>query len=318
MNTIWTPEKVRKAATKNQKRQQTTKRAVKTPKKETNWLKKETSRKRTRTPKKSPGENFSIGSKQAALQSSSQFDSNRSFLTIDAEYILQSKNAKQFTIDSDSNPIHNVITSNDPSLFMSTSMDSPPIGLENTIDSQTLIPNKSTPKIEKAVANIKATKQDIPKVVFLDNQVEAKIKNRSDQDKEKATIEREQERIRTEQANIITTIPANTDTENQLVRYNKDTTQDQIIPQQNIIQQQNIPQQQNDFQQQDLPQEQDTPQQQQIIQDQDNSPPVIITTTQSLRNSTTSQEYKTPPVSPDIDDISDLNSEDIRELEKHF
>ena len=109
MNTNWTPENVRKAATKNQKRQQTIKRAVTTPMKETNWLKKETSRKRTRTSKKSPGENFSIGSNKAALQSSSQFDSNRSFLTIDADYILQSENAKQFTIDSDSNPIYNDI-----------------------------------------------------------------------------------------------------------------------------------------------------------------------------------------------------------------
>ena len=119
-NTNWTPEKVRKVATKNQKSQQTTKMASTTPNKETIWLKKETSRKRTRTPKKSPGENFSIGSKEAALQSSSQFDSNRSFLTIDADYILQSENAKQFTIDSESNPSYNVITSNDPSLFMST------------------------------------------------------------------------------------------------------------------------------------------------------------------------------------------------------
>ena len=195
-------------------------------------------------------------------------------------------------------------------------MDSPPIGLENKTDSQTLNPHKTTPKIEKAVAKIKATKQDIPKMVFLDNQVEAKTKNISDQDKEIATIEREQERIRKEQANIITTIPANTDTDNQLDRYNKDTTQDQIIPQQNIIQQQDIPQQQNDFQQQDLPQQQDTPQQQHIIQGQNNSPPVIITTTQSLRSSTTSQEYKTPPDSQDIDNISDLSSEDIRELDE--
>ena len=141
-----------------------------TPKKETNWLKKETSRKRTKTPKKSPGEIFSNGSKQAALQSSSQIDSNRSFLTIDADQILQSEKAKQFTIHSESNPSYNVISSNDPSLFMSTSMDSPPIGLENTLDSQTLIPHKSTPKIEKTVAKINANKQDIPKVVFLDNQ----------------------------------------------------------------------------------------------------------------------------------------------------
>ena len=53
-NTKWTPEKVRKAATKNLKRQQMTRRAPTTPKRETIWGKTELSRKRTRTPKKSP------------------------------------------------------------------------------------------------------------------------------------------------------------------------------------------------------------------------------------------------------------------------
>ena len=81
-NTKWTPEKIRKTATKNQKRQQSTRRAPTTPKRETIWGKKEVSRKRTRTPKKSPGEDFKHGSKQAALQSSSQFDVNRSFVKI--------------------------------------------------------------------------------------------------------------------------------------------------------------------------------------------------------------------------------------------
>ena len=62
INTKWTPEKMRKAAIKNQKRQQTTRRTVTTPKKEINWVKKETSCKRTRSPKKPPGEDFNIGS----------------------------------------------------------------------------------------------------------------------------------------------------------------------------------------------------------------------------------------------------------------
>ena len=46
------------------------------------------------------------------------------------------------------------------------------------------------------MVKIKATKQDIPNVVFLDNQVEDKSKNTSNQDNEKATIEIEQEHIR--------------------------------------------------------------------------------------------------------------------------
>ena len=112
-NTKWTPEKIRKTATKNQKRQQSTRRAPTTPKRETIWGKKEVSRKRTRTPKKSPGEDFKLGSKQAALQSSSQFDVNRSFLAINTEQILQSENAVQITIDSDVNQNFNIITSND-------------------------------------------------------------------------------------------------------------------------------------------------------------------------------------------------------------
>ena len=116
MNTNWTPDQMKKVAIKNQKRQQTIRKTLVTPKKGTNSVKKKTSRKRTRTPKKSPGEEFSQGSRQAALQSSSQFDANRSFLTIDAVSILQSENAKQFNIDSDSSP--KIITSNDPSLFM--------------------------------------------------------------------------------------------------------------------------------------------------------------------------------------------------------
>ena len=81
-------------------------------------------------------------------------------------------------------------------------------------------------------------------------------------------------------------------------RNNKDTTQDQLNSQQNFLQQQ------------------DNTQQQYNLQHQDNSPPVITTSAQSLRSSTTSQEYKTQPVSLDVDDISDLNSEDIKELDE--
>ena len=141
-----------------------------------------------------------------------------------------------------------------------------------------------------------ATKQDIPYVVILDNQVESKSKNTSTQDNEIAIIEIDQGRIRIEQANILSIVPANTNTSNQLDRNSKDTTQDQLNPQQNIFQQQD-----NTYQQYNL-------------QHQDRAPPVFITPEKSLRSRTTSQEYKTPPVSPDVNDISDLNSEDIKEL----
>ena len=119
----------------------------------------------------------------------------RSFLTIDTASILQPENAKQFNIESDSSQNYNIITSNDPLLLMPTSNDSPPIGLENVIDQQTFISQKLTPKIDKAIDKIKATKQDTPNVVFLDNQVQDKSNNTSDQDNEMNAIEIERERL---------------------------------------------------------------------------------------------------------------------------
>ena len=141
--------------------------------------------------------------KQAALQSSSQFDVNRSFLTIDAKQILQSENTEQITIDSDVNQNFNIRTSNDPSLFMLTSIVSPPIGSENIRNKETEAKYKSTPKIEKAMAKIKATKRDTPTVVFLDEQADITTKDTPEQNKEIELIQLEQERIRLEQANII-------------------------------------------------------------------------------------------------------------------
>ena len=198
--------------------------------------KKEVSRKRTRSPKKSPGEGFKLGSKQAALQSSSQFDVKRSFVKINAEQILQSENAEQITIDSDVNQNFNIITSNDPSLLMLTSLDSPPIDPENILINETQAKYKSTPKIEKAMSKIKATKRDTPTVVFLDNQEDNTTKNTPEQSKEIELMQLEQERIRLEQANIITIVPANTVSNNQLENDNKHSTQEQTSTQQDTTQ----------------------------------------------------------------------------------
>ena len=312
-NTKWTPEKIKKTATKNQKRQQSTRRAPTTPKRETIWGKKEVSRKRTRTPKKSPGEDFKLGSKQAALQSSSQFDVNRSFVTINAEQLLQSENAEQITIDSDVNQNFNIITSNDPSLFMLTSLDSPPIDPENIVINETQAKYKSTPKIEKAMSKIKATKRDTPTVVFLDNQEDNTTKNTPEQSKEIELMKLEQERIRLEEANIITIVPANTDSNNQLENDNKHSTQEQTSTQQDTAQIQDTAQTQRKTQQQPTLQ-QDTTKRHDNMEDK--LSPTSTNIPQSLRSSTTSQEYKTPPVSPIGDDISDLNSEDIRDLDE--
>ena len=119
-----------------------------TTKKATNWFKNETSCKRTRTPKKSPGVDFQQGAKHAALQNSIQFDANRSFLKIDMATIPQSEITRHFEIDTDSSTTQNIVATSDPTLFMITSPDSPPIGNENTTEQQSFISHKLTPKID--------------------------------------------------------------------------------------------------------------------------------------------------------------------------
>ena len=90
-------------------------------------------------------------------------------------------------------------------------------------------------------------------------------------------IETERERIRIEQENIFTITPSDTNRKSQPEQNSKNTIQHQ---------------------------------------QQNNTPPDIPTQVHSLRRSTTSQEYKTPSVSLDLDDISDLNSENLRELDE--
>ena len=163
---------------------------------------------------------------------------------------------------------------------MITSPDSPPIGIENTIKQQTFVSHKLTPKIDKAVNKIKATKpdstkQDTSKLKFLDNQTSETTKNTKDQNEE--IIEKERQRIRIEQANIISIIPADTNTNTQLEQNIKDTTQQQH-----------------------------------------NTPTNIPTSLRSLKSSTSSQEHKYPPLSPELDDISDLNSENLKESDETF
>ena len=198
---------------------------------------------------------------------------------------------------------------------MLTSLDSPPIGPENIIINETQAKYKSTPKIEKAMSKIKATKRDTPTVVFLDNQADNTTKNTPEQSKEIELIQLEQERIRLEQVNIITIVPAHTDSSNQLDQHNKYTTQEQTSTQQDTAQIQDTAQPQLKTQQEPLHQ-QDTTQRHDNMESKDKPSPTSATIPQSLRSSTTSQEYKTPPVSPIKDDISDLNSVDIRDLDE--
>ena len=121
---------------------------------------------------------------------------------------------------------------------MITSPDSPPIGNENTTEQQIFISHKPTPKIDKAVNKIKANKpdsakQDTPKVVFLDNQTSEATKNTKDNNEQINAIERERERMRLDQANIISIIPADTNTNrywNKTQRTQLNNTHHQTIP----------------------------------------------------------------------------------------
>ena len=177
---------------------------------------------------------------------------------------------------------------------MLTPIDSPPIGSENTIINETQAKYKPLPKIEKAMAKIKATKRDTPTVVFLDNQADITTKNTPEQIKEIELIQLEQERIRLEQANIITIVPAHTDSSNQLDQHNKYTTQEQTFTQQDTAQIQDTAQPQLKTQQEPLHQ-QDTTQRQDNMESKDKSSPTTATISQSLRSSTTSQEYNPSP-----------------------
>ena len=161
------------------------------------------------------------------------------------------------------------------------------------------------------MSKIKAT---VITVVFLDNQADNTTKNTPEQSKKIELIQLEQERIRLEQVNIITIVPAHTDSSNQLDQHNKYTTQEQTSTQQDTAQIQDTAQPQLKNQHEPLHQ-QDTTQRHDNMESKDKPSPTSATIPQSLRSSTTSQEYKTPPVSPIRDDISDLNSEDIRDLD---
>ena len=177
---------------------------------------------------------------------------------------------------------------------MLTSIDSPPIGSENPIINETQAKYKSTPKIEETMAKIKATKRDTPTVIFLDNQADTTTKNTPEQTKEIELIQLDQERIRLEQANIISIVPAHKDSNNQLDQHTKYTTQEQTSTQQDTAQIQDTAQPQLKTQQEPLHQR-ETSQRQDNMESKDKSSPSTATTSQSLRSSTTSQEYKPPP-----------------------
>ena len=124
----WTPEIVRKVAIRNQKRQQPSANATTSPKKQPIGSKGRSPEKGIGNQRKQPGEIFEQASKQAAQQNSELFAVNRSVLQIDTSAIRQSENTRLFKIDSDTNSTQKVMATNDASLFMTSSPDSPSIG----------------------------------------------------------------------------------------------------------------------------------------------------------------------------------------------
>ena len=229
------------------------------------------------------GNDLQQGAKHAAQKNSIQFDANRSFLKIDKSTIPQSENTRHFEIDTDSNTNQNVVATSDPTLFMITSPESPPIGNEHRAEQQSFISHRSTPKIEKSLNKIKATKADETQNTILQKQYSWTIKHQKQRQAQKTitkTLKQLNENEREynsnkPQANIMSIIPADRNTNIQLEQSTNEP-----------------------------------------IQQQHDSPSNNPTTLNSLKSSTSSQEYRTPPVSQDLVDISDLNSENLKELDE--
>ena len=171
------------------------------------------------------------------------------------------------------------------------------------IDDNNFVSHKSTPNIEKAVKNIQALNEDTAQhnnsqVVFLDPDY-----SNYNQEAIKA-IEYERERIQKEQANLISIIPA--------PKHNTDTNKNTLITETN-------PQHKNNTQTENQQSIQDT--QRTNIHDKNTAKNELqleraadLKNQHSGTNSTTSQDYHTPPLSPGNDEISEPNREELQEL----
>ena len=288
----WSPAKVRRTAAHNQKKQQKTKSPV-NPKSTTNWLKQYRASKRPRSQKVSPGQIFEQRSKLVALQNSEEHAVNRSFLNLDIDSIEQTHQTVTYLIESETSSPQKILTSSDPKEFMITSPESPPIHQNQEATSRkeqesvNFISSKSTRRKDIAVTRIQALNEETPnltkpQVIFLDTD-----NNEQDKQTQYKAIQLEQEKLEREQANLISIIPA------PQITQQEDTTD--IIKSHET----NTP----------------APKENTNNEDEHQLANKIQTKLQySVTSSTTSQEYRTPPLSPNIDEISHINTEDLEEL----
>ena len=195
---------------------------------------------------------------------------------------------------------------------MVTSSDSPPIGQDQEhVDNQTtetnnFVSHKSTRKIDEAVKKMQALNADTakhnnPQVVFLDSDICEQNRGAL------KDIELERQRIEREQANLISIIPATQ-------HYIQDTSTE--TPAIETKTQQNIEDTTNKNNTADT--RQTSTQDTNIKHTKDNELQLVdiveTKTHNSVTSSTTSQEYCTPPLSPDNDDISNPNTVELEEL----
>ena len=171
-------------------------------------------KKRPRTPKVSPGEIFEQRSKLVVLQNSEEYATNRSFIQLDIDSVQQTDHTVTYEIESNNNTSLKILTSSYTNKIMVTSPDSPPVPnnhekiRNNANESIHFVSSKSTRKTDKAVKKMQALKEDTPnynnpQVDFLDpdnneQDIQAQIK----------AIQREEQRLEMEQANLISITPA--------------------------------------------------------------------------------------------------------------
>ena len=197
---------------------------------------------------------------------------------------------------------------------MVTSPDSPPVPnnqekIDKANESIHFVSSKSTRKIDRAVKKMQALKEDTPKynnpqVIFLDPD-----NNEQDIQAQTKAIQREQQRVEKEQANLISITPAP-----------QHTPQDELTK---THLSEKIASQKTDDTNNTTINNNTNDTQEPITQDattnntKDNELKLVNTlqtrTQNSVTSSTTSQEYCTPPLSPNSA-ISDINTEELEQL----
>ena len=159
--TNWSLERVRKVAAHNQKPQQHRINTPTTPNKTTNWVKNKDTRKRLRTTKRSSGELLSNAQNKSRSKTTRNFSKIVYFSNWTYPWFLNRTTQWYTTLIAIQMP-SKIMTTNDPTAFMMTSPESPPIGYgredneQHLNDKSNFLSQQSTTKIDKAVQKIQA------------------------------------------------------------------------------------------------------------------------------------------------------------------